>query len=97
MPYIVLRLALGRLSRFTVFDRGAVDFIADIITILNYPRLLSSLYGRFLARLALKENTVYLYYADSGVLAGNAGVLAEFVFREYVVYSVLMRYPAGKL
>jgi len=77
--------------------RGVVVFIAGITAILNRSRFLSSLYGRFLAEPALKENTVYLYYADSGVLAGNAGVLAEFVFREYVVYSVLMRYLAGKL
>jgi len=60
---------------------GVVDFIAGIITILNYPRLLSSLYGRFPVRLALKENTVYLHYADSGALAGNADVQAESVFR----------------
>jgi len=40
----------------------------------------------------LKENTVYLYYADSDVLAGKADVPDEFVFRGYVVYSVPIKY-----
>jgi len=38
IPYIVLRLVIGRLSKFTVFDRGVADFIVWIITILSYPR-----------------------------------------------------------
>jgi len=93
VPYIVLRLVLRRLYRFIVFDRGVVDFIVWVITTLSYPGFLSSFYGRFLIRLALKESIVYLY-ADRDLLVGRADVPAEFVFREYAVYKVLMRYLA---
>jgi len=93
LPYILLRLVLRRLYRFAVFDRGVADFIAWVITTLGYPGFVSSIYGRFLVRLASRENTVYLY-ADRGVLVRRADVPAEFVFREYAVYSVLMRYLA---
>jgi len=93
IPYILLRMVLRRLYRFTVFDRGVADFIAWVIATLSYPGFLSSIYGRFLIRLALKEDTVYLY-ADRGVLVRRADVPAEFVFREYAVYSVLTRYLA---
>jgi len=41
----------------------------------------------------LKENIVYLY-VDRDVLVGRADVPADFVFREYAVYSVLTRYLA---
>jgi len=45
-----------------LFPMGdVVVFIAGITAILNCSRLLSSLYGRFLAEPALKEDTVYLY------------------------------------
>jgi len=93
VPYIVLRLVLRRLYRFIVFDRGVVDFIVWVITTLSYPGFLSSLYGRFLVRLALKENTVYLY-ADRGVLIERADVPSKFVFRECAVYKALMKYLA---
>jgi len=84
---------LGRLYRFTVFDRGIADFIAWVITTLGYPRFVSSLYGRFLVRLALKENIVYLH-ADRSVLVERADVSSGFIYREYAVYSVLMKYLA---
>ncbi|PUA31626.1 MAG: hypothetical protein B7O98_09000 [Zestosphaera tikiterensis] len=84
---------LGRLYRFIVFDRGVVDFIAWVVTTLGYPGFLSSLYGRFLVRLALKENIVYLH-ADRDVLVARADVSPGFIYREYAVYSVLMRYLA---
>ncbi|PLJ78190.1 hypothetical protein [Infirmifilum sp. SLHALR2] len=93
VPYILLRMVLGRLYRFNVFDRGVVDFVAWVIATLGYPGFLSSLYGRFLARLALREDTVYLH-AGRGVLVERADVSPGFIYREYAVYGVLMRYLA---
>jgi len=93
IPYILLRMVLGRLYRFTVFDRGVVDFIAWVVTTLGYPGFVSSIYGRFLVRLASRENTIYLY-ADRDVLVERADVSPGFIYREYAVYSVLMRYLA---
>jgi len=93
IPYILLRMVLGRLYRFNVFDRGVVDFVAWVIATLGYPGFLSSLYGRFLVRLALKEDTVYLY-ADRDVLVERADASPGFIYREYAVYGVLMRYLA---
>jgi len=84
---------LGRLYRFTVFDRGLADFIAWVVTTLDYPGFVSSLYGRFLVRLALKEDIVYLH-AGRDVLVERADVSSGFIYREYAVYSVLMRYLA---
>jgi len=93
IPYILLRLLLSKLYRFLICDRGVIDFVVWIITTLNYPSFLSSLYGRFLVILASKENVVYLY-ADKHVLAKRADVPEEFVYKEFVVYDVLMRYLA---
>jgi len=93
IPYILLRMVLRRLYRFTVFDRGIADFIAWVVTTLSYPGFVSSLYGRFLVRLALREDAVYLY-ADRGVLFERADLSSVFVSREYAVYEALMRYLA---
>jgi len=90
IPYIVLRILLSRVFKFLVCDRGVGDFIAWIVTTLNYPRFLSTLYGKFLVRLASREGAVYLY-ADRDVLVGRADVPADFVYREFAVYSVLMK------
>jgi len=35
--YIVLRALLSRVFKFLVCDRGVADFIAWIVTTLNYP------------------------------------------------------------
>jgi len=85
---------LGRLYRFSVFDRGVADFIAWVVTTLGYPGFVSSLYGRFLVRLALKEDIVYLH-AGRDVLVERADVSPGFIYREYAVYCVLMRYLAN--
>jgi len=89
MPYILLRALLSRVFDFLVCDRGVADFIAWIVTTLGYPRFLSTPYGRFLVRLASREGVVYLY-ADRDVLVRRADVPADFVYREFAVYSVLM-------
>jgi len=60
------------------------------VTTLGYPRFLSTLYGRFLIRLASKEEAVYLY-ADRDILARRADVPADFVYRESAVYSALVK------
>jgi len=90
IPYILLRAFLSRVLDFLVCNRGVANFIAWVVTTLGYPRFLSTLYGRFLARLASKEAIVYLY-ADRDVLAGRADVPSGFVYREFAVYSALMK------
>ena len=90
VPYILLRLLLSKVYRFLVCDRGVIDFVVWIITTLSYPSFLSSLYGRFLIMLALKENIIYLY-ADKYVLADRADVSEKFVYRELAVYDVLLK------
>lgn len=93
MPYILLRYLLAMLHKFLISDRGITDFIVWIIMTLNYPSFLSSLYGRFLIRLAKGENIIYLY-ADRHVLTERADVPEEFVYRELAIYEVLTRYLA---
>jgi len=93
MPYILLRHILVRLHKFLVCDRGIADFIVWIIVTLDHPSFLSSLYGRFLIRLAKGENIIYLH-ADKHILAKRADVPEDFVYRELAVYDVLMRYLA---
>jgi len=41
---------LKRLCKFLVCDRGFLDFIIWIITTLEYPGFLNTIYGRFLFR-----------------------------------------------
>jgi len=64
-----------------------------VVATLDYPRFISSLYGRFLLRLASREGAVYLY-ADRDVLVERADVPAGFVARECAVYGVLAKYFA---
>jgi len=90
VPYILLRALLSRVFDFLVCDRGTVDFIAWVVTTLSYPRFVSTLYGRFLVRLASREGAVYLY-ADRDVLVRRADVPADFVYRESAVYNVLVK------
>jgi len=90
LPYIVLRILLSKMLKFLVCDRGIADFIVWIVTTLNCPRFLSTLYGRFLIRLIPKEWVVYLY-ADRDVLVKRADVPADFVYREFVVYNALVK------
>jgi len=94
VPYILLRALLSRMFDFLVCDRGVADFIAWVVTTLNYPRFLSALYGRFLIRLASREGAVYLY-ADRDILVRRADVAADFVYREFAVYSALVESLAG--
>jgi len=90
VPYILLRALLSRVFDFLVCDRGVADFIVWVVTTLGYPRFLSTLYGRFLVRLASREGAVYLY-ADRDVLVRRADVPAGFVHRESAVYNVLVK------
>jgi len=92
-PYIILRLLLAKLHAYTVYDRGVIDFIAWVTTTLSYPSFIESIYGKFLLRLALQENTVYLY-ADIGALTKRSDTPPEFTYREYAIYTILARYTA---
>jgi len=93
LPYILLRILLSRLFKFSICDRGVVDFVVWIIATLNYPGFASTPYGRFLIGLASRECVVYLY-ADRDVLVKRADVIEEFVRKEFAVYSALMKYLA---
>ncbi len=93
VPYVLLRFLLAKLNRFLVCDRGVADFLVWVIVTLGYPGFLRSVLGRFLFRLAMGENVVYLY-ADRDVLVERADVPRDFIYRELAVYSVLMKYLA---
>jgi len=80
LPYVLLRLLLSRAFDFLICDRGLADFVAWVLTTLDHPGFLSTLYGRFLLRPASWESVVYLH-ADVRVLAERADVPWDFVRR----------------
>ncbi len=91
LPHVFARIILRKLCNFLVCDRGLLDFIAWIITTLNFPRFLRTVYGRFLLRLAIVEKPIYLY-ANVNILFERADVPSEYLIREVAVYNVLARY-----
>jgi hypothetical protein len=93
IPHVIVRLILRRFCRVLVCDRGFMDFIVWVVVTLEYPSFLSSIYGRFLLRLAALEGPVYLY-ADVGTLAGRADVPRSFIARELIAYNMLARYTS---
>jgi hypothetical protein len=70
-----------------------MDFIVWVIVTLEHPSFLSSIYGRFLLRLAALEGPVYLH-ADVDTLAGRADVPRSFIARELIAYNILARYTS---
>ena len=70
-----------------------MDFIVWVVVTLEHPSFLSSIYGRFLLRIATLEEPVYLY-ADVGTLAGRADVPRSFIARELIAYNMLARYTS---
>ena len=93
LPHIIVRGVLARLHGFLVCDRGVADFIVWVVVTLDRPGFVSSLLGRFLVRLALRENIVYLHAARE-VLSGRADLPESFIRRELAVYEALMPYLA---
>jgi len=93
IPHVLTRFLLRLFCDILVCDRGLMDFIVWIVVTLDYPSFLSSIYGRFLLRLATLEDPIYLY-SDIDTLALRADVPREFIVRELAVYSVLARYVA---
>jgi len=91
LPHYFVRPLLRRFCRFVICDRGALDFVIWLVITLNTLRVLRSLCGGFLLKLASKERVVYLY-ADLGVLAKRADVPREFIVKELAVYNVLAKY-----
>ena len=91
LPHTLARSLLGLACRFLVCDRGFLDFLVWVVVTLGEPGFLRSIYGRFLARLALRERPVYLF-ADAGTLAARSGAPLPFLLRELAVYGVLAKY-----
>jgi len=91
LPHVLARSLLRRLCRFLLCDRGFLDFIVWIIVILDYPGFLNTVYGRFLLRLASREEPIYLY-ADLEVLARRADVPRSFIAKELHAYNILAKY-----
>jgi len=93
IPHVLTRFLLRLFCDILVCDRGFMDFIVWVVITLDHPSFLSSIYGRFLLRLATLEDPIYLY-ADLEILSRRADVSREFIVRELAVYSVLARYVA---
>jgi len=91
LPHVLARLILRRLCMFLLCDRGFLDFIVWIIVTLNYPGFLDTIYGKFLLRLASREEPIYLY-ADLEILARRADVPCSFIAKELPVYNILAKY-----
>jgi len=94
LPHYFARLLLRRFCGFVVCDRGVLDFVVWLVITLNTLRVLRSLCGRFLLRLAFRERVVYLY-ADLDVLAKRADVPREFIVKELAVYNALAKYVSS--
>lgn len=96
LPHYLLRRFLS-IFHPIVGDRGLLDFIVWIILTLNYPKFTSSLLGSFLARLAAKEENIYVR-ADPAVLRRRAaGITPSFLMKEIACYNVLAKYYASSI
>jgi hypothetical protein len=93
IPHVLTRFLLRLFCDYLVCDRGFMDFIVWVVITLDHPSFPSSIYGRFLLRLATLEDPIYLY-ADIDTLALRADVRREFIVRELAVYGVLAKYFA---
>ena len=91
LPLYLFRRFLSCFYGVLVCDRCVLDFVVWVVATLRYPGFVSTVFGRFLLALMREEVSVYLY-APLHVLAGRSDVGLDFLRREYVVYSVLVRY-----
>jgi len=94
LPHYLLRKFLS-IFHPVVGDRGLLDFIVWIIVTLNYPKFLSSPLGGFLARLAAKEENVYVKAEPTVLRKRTAGVTHSFLAKEIACYNVLAKYYAS--
>lgn len=96
LPHYLLRKFLS-LFYMVIGDRGVLDFIVWIIVTLNHPKFLTSLLGKFLARLASTNVAVYVT-ADHAVLLKRApNTPSIFLFKELVCYNILAKYYASNV
>lgn len=94
LPHYLSRVFLSSLC-YVVGDRCLLDFIVWIVVTLDHPRFLSSILGRFLARLAGRGVLVYVT-ADYAVLRARApNTPHQFLLKEKVCYDILARHYAG--
>ncbi|MEM3680057.1 MAG: hypothetical protein QW359_00175 [Metallosphaera sp.] len=94
LPYYLLRRFLSLLQP-VIGDRGLLDFIVWIIVTLDYPRFLSSLIGRFLARLAAKEKNTYVKADPATLRRRVVDIPLSFLAKEIACYNVLAKYYAN--
>jgi len=93
LPYYLLRRFL-LLFQLVIGDRGLLDFIVWIIVTLDYPGFLGSFTGRFIARLAVKEKSIYVK-ADLVTLRKRVvDIPSPFLVKEIACYNVLAKYYA---
>ncbi len=91
LPHVFIRIIFRRLCGFLVCDRGFLDFIIWVITTLDFPEFLQTIYGRFLIRLTVMEKPVYLY-ASLNILFERTDVSKDYLVKELIVYNVLTKY-----
>ncbi len=90
IPHVFIRFFLRIFCDYLVCDRGFLDFIVWVISTLDRPSFLRSIYGSFLLRLAYIEKPVYLY-ADPNILFKRSDVPKSFVFKELSIYNSLAK------
>ncbi|MEM2687633.1 MAG: thymidylate kinase [Thermoproteota archaeon] len=96
LPHYIFRRFLSLLHPL-IGDRGILDFMVWIIVTLDHPKLLSSLLGGFLARLAAKERGIYVR-ADLAALHRRAvSMPLAFLVKESACYDVLAKYYASHI
>ncbi|MEM1582662.1 MAG: thymidylate kinase [Candidatus Bathyarchaeia archaeon] len=96
LPHYLLRKFLS-LSHHVIGDRGVLDFIVWIIVTLDHPKFLTSLLGRFLARLATKDISIYIT-TDPTVLRKRApNTPRPFLLKEEACYKILAKYYANHI
>ncbi|MEM2823673.1 MAG: hypothetical protein QXF69_06195 [Thermofilaceae archaeon] len=94
LPHYLLRRLLSKLHP-VIGDRGVLDFIVWIIVTLDYPEFLTSLIGRFLARLSAMDRAVYVTAAFEVLRKRAHGTPHIFLLKEWVCYNVLAKYYAS--
>lgn len=93
IPHLLVRYFLSSVCNVVLGDRGVIDFIVWLIATLNDVHITSSIYGRFLLRLASIEKNIYLH-ASIQTLIKRADMPPEFVRKQVAIYRVLSKYFA---
>lgn len=90
LPHYLSRRFLS-LFCFVIGDRGVLDFIVWIIVTLRHPKFMTSLLGRFLARLATKDLPIYVTAGPAVLYKRSSNTPHHFLLRELSCYDVLAK------